>query len=330
MTCLTKHLEGEECIKCGRADQVYLGHGEVRFCAYCTLSWDPYELINGKVLFAQKSVVLGDQVVDGELPEDIVERMGLLAGNLYNVLAFDRRLEAMMAIPEDLFTEEEILKRFKHTPGGRPHDQATHNPYGRRGVRGGRVDKASRVWQGKQMEWEGDKLSKLQTGELGEQIAMQALEDVYGVPFDTLNVGVNNAPIDVFGNHQAIEVKTGLASNSRGSHRWRSTIGEPGKIEKTMMKALLAEMSPADKRAYNKRKNQVILDRKHNMVNQMTEESGEVISGRMVGLIMQPDGHKADVFVVDGFHLSLTWRRAAIESNYVGTYEVSKSTLEAM
>lgn len=142
MTCLTKHLEGEPCIKCERTDQVYLGHGEVRFCAHCTLSWDPYELLNGKTLFVHKSVVLSDETVDGELPEDIIERMGLLAGNLYNVFAFDRRLEAMMAIPEELFTAEHIeAEQIKHSPGD--YDQAMHNPYGRRG---GCVAKAT-LWQ---------------------------------------------------------------------------------------------------------------------------------------------------------------------------------------
>jgi hypothetical protein len=52
------------------------------------------------------------------------------------------------------------------------------------------------------------------------------------VKFDTVNVGVNNAPIDVAGDHMAVEVKTGLASNGVKSQHWRATIGQPGKAEK--------------------------------------------------------------------------------------------------
>lgn len=110
MSCLTSRLEGEPCIKCGRADQVYLGHGEVRFCAYCTLSWDQHEFQTVEFLLKQKNVVLTDDAVDGELPSDMVERIGLLAGFLKTVFAFERRLTDMMAIPEALFTEEEIKK----------------------------------------------------------------------------------------------------------------------------------------------------------------------------------------------------------------------------
>ncbi len=110
MSCLASHLEGEPCVKCGRADQVYLGHGEVRFCAYCTLSWDQYEFQDTEFLSEQKSVVMTDDAIDGELPSDMVERIGLLAGALRTVFAFERRLTAMMAIPEALFTEEEIKK----------------------------------------------------------------------------------------------------------------------------------------------------------------------------------------------------------------------------
>lgn len=108
MSCLTSRLRGEPCISCGRDDQVYIGHGEVRFCAHCTLSWDQYEFQAIEFLSEQKNVILTDDAVDGELPTDMVERIGMLVGALIRVFAFERRLTAMMEIPEELFTEDHI------------------------------------------------------------------------------------------------------------------------------------------------------------------------------------------------------------------------------
>lgn len=107
MTCITGQIEDVPCILCKRTDQVYLGHDEARFCAHCTIAWDRTEdgmTLNGK------SVILTDDAVDGELPEDILGRMGILAGNVLDVFAFEGRLQEVMSIPEVLFTESEVSK----------------------------------------------------------------------------------------------------------------------------------------------------------------------------------------------------------------------------
>lgn len=118
MTCLVQHLKGIACIACKRADQVYMGHGVIRFCAHCSISWDPME--DGKPLDNQKKAIILSEDQDGELPEDMLERMGILIGDLTIVFGFERRLTDMMAIPEALFTEDQV----KHLPG--QHDQRTH------------------------------------------------------------------------------------------------------------------------------------------------------------------------------------------------------------
>lgn len=105
MTCITGQIEDVPCVLCKRSDQVYLGHDEVRFCAYCTIAWDQTE--DGMIL-DRKSVILTDDAVDGELPEDILGRMGVLAGNIQDVVAFEDRLREVLSIPEILFTKDEV------------------------------------------------------------------------------------------------------------------------------------------------------------------------------------------------------------------------------
>lgn len=199
----------------------------------------------------------------------------------------------------------------KHTPGGVEHDQSRHA--------GSRGTSTGRVWTGEQQP-KAEKLTKLKTGEIGEQVAMQALEDKLGAEFKTVNVGVNNAPIDVIGDHTAVEVKAGLASNGKSAQQWRATIGQPGVAER----AALKQMTPDEKRAHNKRKQAAILERKKEMVNEFSEKMGTPVKPATVGVILSPDGTKADVFMVPGFHLNLQWRSHATDDNYLGTYEVEQ------
>lgn len=270
-------------------------------------------MIQGSPVFSQAAIPDRDhalaQWIKTELPIEIIlndppKNEPEFVGDLVNLI------------------DQIIDDNFKHLPGR--HDQRSHGRGGGN-ISGGPVSKEKRVWQGKEQEYEGQKLSKLQTGELGEKVAIQALSDINGVPFETLNVGINNAPIDVVGDHQAIEVKTGLATNRPDSQRWRATIGEPAREEKASYKALIKKMSPETKREHNRLKRQAILDRKQSMLDKLTVESGgERIDPKVVGVIMAPDGKKADVFVIDGFHLSLPWRQAATDENYIGTYDIGE------
>lgn len=107
MTCITGQIEDVPCILCKRTDRVYLGHDEARFCAHCTIAWDRTE---DGITLDRKSVILTDDAVDGELPEDILGRMGVLASNVLDAFAFESRLQEVMSIPEVLFTESEVSK----------------------------------------------------------------------------------------------------------------------------------------------------------------------------------------------------------------------------
>ena len=179
-----------------------------------------------------------------------------------------------------------------------------------------------RVWTGEQHEGEAT-VNKLETGAIGEGIVMDVLSQLHDVPFGTVNVNVNNAPFDVSGDSLAVEVKTGLATNGKSAQHWRATIGQPGKAETELLK----QMSAEEKRAHNERKMQAILDRKHALLQKMSEEAGREIHPMTMGLILSGDGTRADVFAFDGFHLRLPWNKYATDEHFLGTYDVPSKTM---
>lgn len=193
---------------------------------------------------------------------------------------------------------------------GGKHNQKLHS--------GGGGSATPKVWDGKPVAWEGKKLSKLQVGEIGENLAMRVLSEQMGVEFKTLNAGLNNAPIDVGGDHTAVEVKTGLASNGRSAQQWRATIGQPGKAET----AALKQMTSEEKRAHNQYKQRKILERKQAMLDEMSKVAGTPIKGATVGIILHPDGTKGDVYKFDGFHLRVPWKKANELGKFMGTFNV--------
>lgn len=187
---------------------------------------------------------------------------------------------------------------------------------GRPGEVGGSAP-GERVWQGERHEPTGKRLTRLEVGERGESIASMALSDRYGAEFVSLNQGINNAPIDLGGDHKAVEVKTGLATNSATAMHWRATIGQPGKAEAELLKS----MSSKEKRDHNVYKRQQILKRKYDMLTAMSEMAGDDIEPLTVGIILSEDGTRGDVYEIPGFHQRLTWKDYATDKYYVGTYD---------
>jgi len=182
---------------------------------------------------------------------------------------------------------------------------------------GAPAKKTGRVWTGTQQEKSEKRLSKIETGELGERLAIKAAEEKLKAEFATFNTHVNNSPIDIAGDHTAIEVKTGLASNGKSAQHWRATIGEPGKVEKELLK----QMTPEQKRANNTWKRQEILRRKNETVASMSKIAGKEIKGITIGIILSPDATRADVYFIPGFHQRMAWDKYATDEYYVGTYD---------
>lgn len=194
---------------------------------------------------------------------------------------------------------------------------------GRPGKIGGSAP--ARVWTGVAQAAQTDVVdnaaaghARLRTGQVGEQLAMRVLSERIGVPFQTLNVGINNAPIDVGGDHTAVEVKTGLASNGPTAQHWRAMISKPGKKEQE----LINQMTPAERKALNKYKEQQALQRKNEMLSELTEMAGAEVKPLTVGVILSPDGKRGDVFFIPGFHTRLPWKDYATDEYFVGSYAI--------
>jgi len=186
------------------------------------------------------------------------------------------------------------------------------------GGQSGESATGDRVWKGQQ-QVSSSKLTKLKTGALGEEMAIRYLEKTMGVDFRTMNEGLNNSPLDAAGDHRAVEVKTGLASNSETAQHWRVTIGEPGKDEADLIK----QMSSQEKRTYNNWKMKEIMQRKHSALAEMEKAVGAKVSAATIGIILDPDGSRGDIYYIPGFHQRLSWKEYATDKYYVGTYDVN-------
>jgi HK97 family phage portal protein len=171
-----------------------------------------------------------------------------------------------------------------------------------------------RAWTGKPTAIE-NKPSKAETGALGERIAVAYLQSSGLKDAAPLHVqAATNFPLDLIGDHELYEVKTGVASSQ--TNKWRATLGEPGPSEKAYLKTADA----AEKAAWNKQKLSAALERKADTVRQFSEHLGRNIQGKTIGVILNPDTRTADVHVIDGFHAAVGWNSAMAKSSYVGSF----------
>lgn len=173
----------------------------------------------------------------------------------------------------------------------------------------------ARAFSGKQVETETT-MSKQAAGALGEKIALAYLQKEGMTDARALNVGQSNFPVDAVGDHELIEVKTGLVSNGPGAQQWRATIGQPGPKETAWLKTASAE----DKRVWNEAKQAAIIDRKNEAVKEFSQRLGQPIAGKTLTLIINPDTKTADVHMFDGFHSRIGWNSEQAKAAYKGTF----------
>lgn len=177
------------------------------------------------------------------------------------------------------------------------------------------VQDGSKVFNGEPRNIETN-ISKQTSGAIGEHIAVAYLKSIGIGDAEPLNMRTSNFPVDLIGDHMLCEVKTGLVSNQKGAQHWRATIGQPGKAETEWLKTASKE----DKAAWNKRKNQEIMDRKNAVLKDMTEKYGTPMKARTLTTILNPDTHTVDVFLFEGFHSSIKWNSEEAKRSYVGTF----------
>lgn len=174
----------------------------------------------------------------------------------------------------------------------------------------------NRAWHGEQVETK-TKLSKLESGALGEQIAIAYLKSKGMKDARTLNVQRNNFPVDLIQDHSVVEVKTGLVSNGKSAQQWRATIGQPGKKEAAWLKTASKEQ----KAAWNLKKQQAILARKQKAVDEVSKQLGKRVKASTMGIIINPDTKRADIYVFKGFHLRVAWNSPQAKKAYVGSVQ---------
>jgi len=160
------------------------------------------------------------------------------------------------------------------------------------------------------------KLSKQAAGALGEKLILDYLRDQGQGDARAMNTKYNNFPVDGMYDHRAVEMKTGMASNSRSAQQWRMTIGEPGVAEKEWLKTA----SPDDKAAWNKKKQQAIHDRKQKVLDEVTRITGQQVKGETIATILNPDTKTVDIYRFEGYHDRIPWRSDQAAAAYQGSF----------
>ena len=160
-------------------------------------------------------------------------------------------------------------------------------------------------------------ISKLEAGQIGEQIVMQFLRDQGLKDARPAETGRNNYPIDVVADHKGIEVKTGLVSNGPTAQHWRATIGQPGKAEQKWLK----KASPEAKRAMNEAKAERIIKRKEKACVELSKKIGKKVSGETMTVLLNPDTKMVDVFKFPSFHKRIVWNSPQAKAGYIGSFE---------
>jgi hypothetical protein len=174
----------------------------------------------------------------------------------------------------------------------------------------------TRAYTGQQVATK-TQLTKQETGAIGEAVITNYMKQFGGLPdARPLNMKESNFPVDMIGDHELIEIKTGLVSNSSSAQKWRATIGQPGKAEA----AWLAKAKPEEKAAWNQKKMQAIMDRKMAVLKEYQQKYGNKVQGKTVTAIINPDTRTADLFQYNGFHLNIRWNSDETKKSYVGSY----------
>jgi hypothetical protein len=177
-----------------------------------------------------------------------------------------------------------------------------------------------RAFNGEQIQTE-KKLTKKETGEIGEKVVIEYMKNQGLTDARPLNLEQQNFPVDLVGDHQLVEVKSGLVSNGKDAQKWRATIGQPGPNERSWLKVISAD----EKLAWNKQKARAIIERKHKILEEFSAAHGVPARGKTITTIINPDTRIVDVYEFDGFHSLIRWNSQQAKDAYKGsfTYEGS-------
>ena len=160
------------------------------------------------------------------------------------------------------------------------------------------------------------RLTKRESGKLGEDLALAYLRHKGYHDSKALNMERENFPVDLIQDHELIEVKTGLVSNGKSAQHWRATIGQPGPKEREWLKTA----SPELKREWNLQKAADIMERKEKVLRDFSEKYNTKTKGKTIATIINPDKKVVDVYEFEGFHLRIGWNSIEAKGNYKGSF----------
>jgi hypothetical protein len=172
-----------------------------------------------------------------------------------------------------------------------------------------------RAFNGEQIQTE-KKLTKKETGEIGEKVVIEYMKSQGLADARPLNLEQQNFPVDLVGDHQLVEVKSGLVSNGKDAQKWRATIGQPGPNERSWLKVISAD----EKLAWNKQKARAIIERKHKILEEFSAAHGVPARGKTITTIINPDTRIVDVYEFDGFHSLIRWNSQQAKDGYKGSF----------
>jgi hypothetical protein len=160
------------------------------------------------------------------------------------------------------------------------------------------------------------KLTKQETGRVGEAVVLAYLKDVLGrKDARPMNKKKTNFPVDLIEDHAPTEVKAGLASNGADAQKWRLTFSKESKAEK----AWYEKATPEERAAWNATKQERIHERKEAVLAELQARTGKKAKPRTMTVIINPDTRTADVYVFNGWHDILRWRSEEAEAAYRGS-----------
>jgi hypothetical protein len=128
--------------------------------------------------------------------------------------------------------------------------------------------------------------------------------------------------VDIIHDHNLVEVKGGLVSNTKGAEQWRLTIGQPGKDETREMRKL----SKSKLAEYNKHKQDLIPKRKQAILKAYKTATGKTIEAKTMTVILHPDKNLADIYAFKGWHQRIGWKNPIVEKAYVATVKFKIKT----
>jgi hypothetical protein len=159
-------------------------------------------------------------------------------------------------------------------------------------------------------------ISKLETGNLGENIAIDFLKDHGFSDAKLLHLtAAVNLPVDAVAGDHLFEIKCGLASSK--SPRWKVTLGTLSKEGQAWIKTAGDE----EKAKFNVERVDAALARKELALTHFSSLLGRQLTGKTIGIIVDPATKTCDVHIFDGFHRQIGWSGDKAKAGYVGTYK---------